>query len=84
MAEYPGLKQGHVISSVEKDGSIVCLEDGACFKVYCGFYYLSSDWEAGHKLFMKTNPRNPDHPYKLINVHFNKQVEAAWIESADD
>ena len=83
MAQYPGLKKGHVISAVKDDGAFVYLEDGACFKIYSGFYDLSRRWEAGHKLFMKPNPRNPEHPYKLISVHFNEQVEAAWIEDAD-
>jgi len=83
MAEYPGLKQGHVITSVEEDGSVVCLEDGACFKVYSGFHRLSRKWAAEHKLFMKPNPKNKEHPYKLINVHFNEQVEACWLEGQE-
>jgi len=80
MAEYPGLKQGHVIKTVKDGGGVVCLEDGACFKVYKGFHRLSNKWAAEHMMLIKTNPKNQEHPYKLINVHFNEQVEACWLE----
>lgn len=80
MAEYPGLKQGHVIATVEGDGETIYLEDGACFKVYSGFLHLSNKWAAEHMMLIKANPKNPEHPYKLINVHFNEQVEARWLD----
>ena len=79
MAEYPGLKQGHLVASIENDGAIVCLEDGACFKVYTGFQPMSRDWKVDHMINVKANPKNPEHPYKLINIHCNEQIEVIWL-----
>ena len=80
MADYPGLKQGHVVHSVEEDGLLVCLEDGARFKVYSGFQDVSSQWQAEQMIIVKANPKNPEHPYKLVNIHCNEQVEVRWLE----
>jgi len=81
MADYPGLKQGHVVASVEEDGAVVCLEDGACFKVYSGFHMFSRKWQPEHMINVKTNPKNKEHPYKLINIHLNQQIEVDWLEN---
>lgn len=81
MGSYPGLKQGHVVASVKEDGAIVCLEDGACFKVYSGFQPFSQHWQVDHMIHVKANPKNPQHPYKLINIHLNEQIEVSWIEA---
>jgi len=83
MAEYPGLKQGHVVHSVEQDGALVYLEDGACFKVYSGFHPVSSLWQPEHMIIVKANPKNTEHPYKLINIHKNEQIEVSWIEDSE-
>lgn len=80
MTTYPGLKQGHTVASVEEDGSVVCLEDGACFKVYSGFCPVSKKWQPENMVNIKQNLKNPEHPYILINFHCNDQIEAAWIE----
>lgn len=80
MADYPGLKQGHVVASVEQDGGVVCLEDGACFKVYSGFHSFSRQWQPEHMINVKPNPKNSEHPYKLINIHLNQQIEVDWLE----
>lgn len=80
MTDYPGLKQGHVVATVKDDGAIVCLEDGACFKVYRGFHPMSRQWQPQHMIHVKANPKNPEHPYKLINIHLNEQIEVDWLE----
>jgi len=83
MAEYPGLKQGHVVASVKDKGAVVCLEDGACFKVYSGFQSKSRMWKVDHMIITKPNPKNPEHPYKLINIHLNEQIEVDWLEDEE-
>jgi hypothetical protein len=83
MSVYPGLRLGHVVASVEKDGSVVCLEDGACFQVYSGFHTAARKWQVDHMINVKANPKNPEHPYKLINIHLNGQIEVIWIEKGE-
>jgi len=83
MAVYPGLKQGHVVASVEQDGAIICLEDGACFNVYSGFHPFSKKWQLEHMVNVKANPKNPENPYKLINIHLNEQIEVDWLEEQE-
>jgi len=84
MADYPGLKQGHIVAVVEEDGKIVELEDGARFQVYSGFRPVSKGWLPEHMLRVKANPKNPEHPYKLINIHCNEEVEALWLDDNSD
>jgi len=79
MATYPGLKQGHLVAKVKNAGEVVELEDGACFKVYSGFHPVSAGWQPEHMIKVKANPKNPEHPYKLINIHCNEEVEVRWL-----
>ena len=79
MESYPGLKQGHIVAMVDEDGLVVELEDGAHFRVYSGFQPVSARWQPEHMIRVKANPKNPEHPYKLINIHLNQEVEAYWL-----
>lgn len=83
IVDYPGLKQGHVVATIENDGAVVCLEDGACFKVYSGFCPMSRQWQPEHMINVKLNPKNIEHPYKLINIHLNEQIEADWLSGKE-
>ena len=80
MTGYPGLKQGHVIQQVEQDGAIIVLEDGARFRAYSGFHNTCAAWQPEHMVRVKENPRNPEHPYKIINIHVNQEAEVQWLE----
>ncbi|WP_126453284.1 hypothetical protein [Sulfuriflexus mobilis] len=79
MSTYPGLKGGHFLQGVEEGGAIVSLDDGARFKVYEGFVCFTRDWQQGHMLRVKENPKNGAFPYKLINIHANNSAEAEWL-----
>jgi len=82
-SQYPGLKDGHFVKSVEENGAIVVLEDGARFEVYSGFQFASRKWQPQHMIKVKFNRKNADYPYKLINIHQNDSVETAWRPQHD-
>jgi len=80
MHKYPGLKDGHFLQGIEDGGEVVVLDDGARFRVYTGFICFTRDWEPGHMLRVKENPKNQAFPYKVINIHANNSAEAIWLE----
>jgi hypothetical protein len=81
MSHYPGLKEGHFLQGIEDGGEVVILDDGARFRVYEGFICFTRDWEQGHMLRVKENPKNKSFPYKVINIHANNSAEAIWLEA---
>lgn len=78
--DYPGSSRDHLLDAVSTDGEIR-LEDGSCWAVYTGFHAVINAWCAGEMIGISPN-RDPDYPYRLVNVHQNQSVEARYLGGA--
>jgi len=77
---YPGLKDAHQIKAIEDDGAVILLEDNSRWSVYSGFADKASKWSQGEMIMIK-QIKDPEYPYKLINVHLNESVEVKLKEN---
>ena len=75
---YQGLNQARILNAVEDDGTTLRLDDHSCWNVYQGFAVTCSTWSAGDMINVKSS-RDPEYPYKLINIHKNQSVEARLL-----
>ena len=75
---YEGGSRGHSVDSIDSANSMVILEDRSQWHVYEGFADVISRWQEGEMVTIKSN-RDPEFPYKLVNVHQNQSVEARYV-----
>lgn len=76
-ASYTGDSRGHSVGEVDPASASVVLDDGSRWQVYEGFVEIISAWQAGEMVTIKPN-RDPEYPYKLVNVHKNQSVEVRF------
>lgn len=76
-ASYSGDSRGHSVGEVDAASASVVLDDGSRWQVYEGFVEIISDWQTGEMVTIKPN-RDPEYPYKLVNVHKNQSVEVRF------
>jgi hypothetical protein len=77
VATYTGESRGHSVNRVDSSVALVVLEDDSQWRVYEGFANVISRWQEGEMVTIKPN-RDPEFPYKLVNVHQNQSVEARF------
>ena len=76
-ANYQGDSRGHTVDRIDSANAIVVLEDQSSWRVYEGFRDIIAKWKEGEMVTIKSN-RDPEFPYKLVNVHHNQSVEARY------
>jgi len=70
------------ISHILEDGEIVMLDDHSAWRVYPGFKDVAEHWLKKEMIIVKQG-KDPDYPYKLVNVHRNESVEAKEQDPAE-
>jgi hypothetical protein len=76
-ASYSGDSRGHTVGEVDAGSVTVVLDDNSRWQVYQGFADVIAGWHPGEMVTIKPN-RDPEYPYKLVNVHKNQSVEARY------
>ena len=65
--DYPGTGQEHHILKVQKDGLVVCLDDGSVWDVSVGDHTKSICWYPTMRIVVEKND-SPTHPFSLKNL----------------
>jgi hypothetical protein len=76
---YRNIDQGHFLDNISSSEHTLTLDDGSRWQVYEGYMDMLADWQPSHMIRVKQN-KDPDYPYKIINIHTNESIEAILLQ----
>jgi hypothetical protein len=76
---YSNINHGHYLQNINSAKKIITLDDESEWQIYDGYLELISSWKPDHMIRVKEN-KDPEFPYKIINIHTNESVEARLLQ----
>lgn len=74
---YTSTRLEHSLKEIRPDDNLLTLEDGSLWRIYNGYQDMIRGWREDEMISVKKS-RDPQYPYKLVNMHCNESVEAIY------